>query len=117
MFITATVLLIFQAEDKSKSTPLHSACSSGSVDVVRRLLISGANFLKCDDEKLTPFHYIVIAGNLEVLPNLPSVAFSAIFSRIGSSYMPKMLLNEGRDLVEKKFIERFKKSIINTDKP
>ena len=56
----------FQAEDKSKSTPLHCACSQGSIPIVRTLMVKDASLLKRDDEGHTPFHYAVMSGHLKV---------------------------------------------------
>jgi len=49
-----------------RNTPLHCACSFGSIEVVEALLDRGANIFAENDAKFTPLHIAGAQGHEEV---------------------------------------------------
>ena len=54
-------------DDKTMSTALHFAASSGSVEVCRAILKKGGNPNAADKNKVTPAHEAAVKGHFEVI--------------------------------------------------
>jgi serine/threonine-protein phosphatase 6 regulatory ankyrin repeat subunit B len=85
-----------QVTGEDNTTPLHSACVSGSVEMVRLLLESGADGnVSTSTDKRTPLHWATQEGHLEVIELL--LIFRAnISARDKFGFTPRYLAVEKR---------------------
>ena len=66
LFKIQCICFFFQAADKWKSTPMHAACTHGSIKTFKLLVKSGAKVQSLNEANNTPLHLACSGGHEEV---------------------------------------------------